>query len=331
MLLRERLPKIFTKRIAFGVLIRIGATMAMLCLFAEVLLRVVLGLGSPVLFLTDTRFGYFPRGDQHLRRFFVAIDTNHYGMRSAAIPEKKGAKDFRILFVGDSVPFGTTYVGQRDIFVQRIAAQLGNRREAQVSVMNASAPGWAPGNELGFLQARGTYDADVVVLVYNTKDLSQPFSVYKQSPLIPLRNPPLALVELWSRYLKPRILSESDLVDPGSTSNEGGPSATIEQSVLQTVDLTRQLVESRSARFAILLIPAFTSDVVLHQFEWDQGVRQLKRLAAQEDIPILDLTRDLSATDAASLYFDGIHLRQAGNEFVASKFVSWFNEEWPTL
>ncbi len=157
-------------------------SVAVLAIALEVGLRTILGLGSPVLYVTDPRFGYFPKGNQHLHRFFVDIDTNRFGMRSDPVSEVKTVGEYRILFVGDSVPFGTTYVDQRDIFVERIGASLKKIRGKLVSALNASSPGWAPSNEFEFIKARGLYDADLVVLVYNTKDLTQPFSPYQESP-----------------------------------------------------------------------------------------------------------------------------------------------------
>jgi hypothetical protein len=287
----------------------------------------LLGLGSPLLYRADSHFGYFPKENQHLRRFFVEIDTNPFGMRSNPIGATKAPGEYRILFVGDSVPFGTTYVDQKAIFVEQIAARLrGNGIAPRVQVLNASAPGWAPSNELEFLRARGLYDADMVVLVYNTKDLTQPFAPYHDSPEFPLQDPPTAIGELWSRYLQPHVFHRT-VSDPGSTEIDGPPSFDDAQRVLLTAEATRQLVSSQGRRLVVLYCPAVTADVHRYQSAWDKVLLDVKSWASQHSVPLLDMTGVLTARDAKQVYFDGIHLRQTGDKLVADAFVEWTNAE----
>jgi lysophospholipase L1-like esterase len=292
----------------------------------EIGLRMILGLGSPVLFEFDSNFGAYPKSNQHLHRFFVRINTNQYGMRSPPVASVKEDGDYRILFVGDSVPFGTTYVDQADIFVERMGGQLRINGKTRAIVMNGSSPGWAPSNELGFLKTRGLYAADMVVLVYNTKDLTQSFSQYQESPIMPLENPPSAIGELWQRYLMPRIVSARAVVDPGSTSADGRPVAASEK-VMETIEATRRLVESHGARFVILFLPIVTQDVRRYQSDWDQAIANLRRWAVGRGVPILDMSAVMSARDPAAIYFDGVHLRPAGDKLVADAFIKWFNAE----
>jgi hypothetical protein len=305
-----------------------GLTYALAALLVlELALRLALGLGAPVLYVTDPDFGYFPQSNQHLHRFFVHIDTNRFGMRSPDIDRRKAEGEYRILFVGDSVPFGTTYVDQSDIFVERIGRSLKSDVKSHFSVLNASAPGWAPENEFAFLKVKGTFSADMVVLVYNTKDLTQPFAQYVDSPLYPVRNPVLAVGELWSRYLKPRMITSIDLVDPGSTNQDDRPSTGDRQQVAATIANTAVLVALQHARFVILFCPAVTKDILQHQPEWDAALLSLKTWAQLNSVAVIDTTRVLSSRDPASIYFDGIHLRPAGDQLVAATFLSWLRDQ----
>jgi hypothetical protein len=299
-------------------------------LLLEVSLRTILGLGSPVLYIAQPDFGYFPKGGQHLHRFFVEIDTNLFGMRSRPVSEVKSRGEYRILFVGDSVPFGTTYVDQKDIFVEKIADHFDRIKGRQITVMNASSPGWAPGNELGFLESRGLYHADMVVLVYNTKDLVQPFVPYAESPLVPLQNPPTAVGELWSRYLLPRLIPGRRFVDPGSTSADGQPTAAAESHVLETMEMTRQYVSSHGARMVVLFSPVVTADVRRYQSDWDRALGQLKGWAELHGVPVLDMTKFMAVDDPQKIYFDGVHLRPTGDQIVADAFIERFGPELTT-
>ncbi|MDP9083513.1 MAG: hypothetical protein M3N50_07090 [Pseudomonadota bacterium] len=290
----------------------------------EMTSRMIFGLGSPVLFEVDPNFGSYPRPNQRLHRFFVDIDTNQYGMRSSPFAPKKQADEYRILFVGDSVPFGTTYIDQRDIFVEQIDLRLRQKKNVRAVIMNASSPGWAPSNELGFIKTRGLYDADLVVLVYNTKDLTQQFSAYRDSPITPLANPRFAISELWLRYVIPRLFPQLAVVDPGSTAAQGKPRLSDEALVMETIERTKEFVASKGARFVILYSPVFTDDVRSYQSDWDEALARLKRWGIQEGVPIIDMTNSVSR-NSARVYVDGIHLRKAGNGLYADTFMNWFN------
>ena len=65
-------------------------------------------------------------------------------------------------------------------------------------MLNASAGGWAASNEVGFLTERkGTFDADLVLIVLNSGDLQQPFNDYSESPSAPTEQPVSAIGEAW--------------------------------------------------------------------------------------------------------------------------------------
>lgn len=72
-------------------------------LCAEVSLRKIVGLGSPVLSVTDAQTGYRFKPNQKLLRFGKRVEYNQYSQRSEPIIESKAVDDLRILMVGDSV------------------------------------------------------------------------------------------------------------------------------------------------------------------------------------------------------------------------------------
>jgi lysophospholipase L1-like esterase len=224
--------------------------------------------------------------------------------------------------VGDSVPYGTTYVDQKAIFSEQVVSMMERRH---VTVMNAASPGWAPSNEFEFVKARGIYNADLVVFVYNTSDLAQPFSSYRPSPNTPLQNPPSAIVELWSRYIKPRIINTAAMIDNGSTASEDIPSGAATGMVLATISATRTYVQSQGAKFAILYSPSFTPGLEKRRAEWDRALNGLRRWVSAHDVPFLDMSTVIKPEKVPSLYFDRIHLRPSGDRLMAQNFVGWFD------
>ena len=291
----------------------------MLTAFAELSLRFFLGLGTPLLYATDVHFGYMPAPNQSIRRFGANIRINMYGMRSDPVPAARESDSIRLLFIGDSVTFGTTYVDQSEIFTELIKSALAARFKVPVEVLNASAGGWAPENEYEFLATRGTFDADVVVLVCNTNDLDQPFAPYEEAPQFPTHRPLSALWELWTRYVQPRIMARVPSGDPGSLP-EAVPNAALEANVFATLERAREIVQSRGARFAILFSPADYANQAAPA--WVAAVQRLHDWAQRSGVPLIDMTSPYRHYSHEQIYLDDIHLRPFAHNLVAKAFVA---------
>jgi hypothetical protein len=296
-----------------------------LLLALELSLRFVLGLGNPVIYRYDADCGYFPAPNQQARRFFAENDTNSFGMRSAEVPRRKSPGTLRILFVGDSVTYGTTYVDQSRIFTSILARELPERVHRPVEVLNASAGAWAPANETGYLTSRGTFDSDVVLFVLNTGDLVQPMNwpVLTLQGGYPEKKPPFALCELWLRYLKPRLFHGPAPLDAGSFSQRPDVNRDTPP-VLATLDRACRFARDHGAEFRIVYSPARGADWELP--DHSRAFEMLRSWAARNNVPLLDLSVDLTARPLKEVYQDGIHLRPEGDEIVAHAIERW---SWP--
>jgi hypothetical protein len=296
--------------------ILIGLASAILIVM-ELSLRLVLGLGHPLLISPNPTYGYLPSPNQELHRFFSRIHINGSSMRSEEVEAHKPPGTKRILLVGDSVLFGTTYLDQSVIFSTRLQHDLGAAGE----VMNVSAGGWAPANELGFLKAKGTYDADLVVFLLNTKDLTQPFAPFVANAANPTRNPYTAIGELFERYIVPRLFARLAVADPGSIA-EGDPAIEAETpKVLAALSEAHRIASDHGARFAVIYSPAVQEDVRQYQEHWDKGVSMLSDWAKGENVPLLDMRQDYDAHRFSDVFLDGIHLRPLGHELIEKAFI----------
>jgi lysophospholipase L1-like esterase len=65
-------------------------------------------------------------------------------------------------------------------------------------------------------------------------------------------------------------------------------------------------------------------EVRRYQSDWDLALAHLKEWAQQREVPVIDMTALGAAHSVAELYFDGIHLRPAGDRLFAQGFVDWF-------
>ena len=128
----------------------------------EVTLRLVFGLGNPVLSQADidTRYRFQP--NQKVFRFSKNIEYNQYSQRSEPITLEKPKGLLRILMTGDSVLNGGSLIDQGQTISELLEAKLpalGHPSE----VLNASA-GSGIGNQLGYLPKFGTFQGDAVIL-----------------------------------------------------------------------------------------------------------------------------------------------------------------------
>ena len=123
----------------------------------------------------------------------------------------------------------------------------------KVEVLNASANSWGPRNELAYLKQFGTFEAQLVVLLINTDDL---FATAPSSAPVgrdrnyPDRKPSLALVEVFNRYLLPKVLPEQE-----SKVSQVSPEKDPVGSNLEAIGQIQTLSNTNSAEFVLLMTP----------------------------------------------------------------------------
>jgi hypothetical protein len=287
----------------------------------EMTLRFALGFGHPLLYRADPKTGYFPVANQQLRRFGANIHTNEFGMRSESLTDTGTEPALRLLFIGDSVTFGTTYVDQSKIFTELIKNQLALGTRGHVQVLNASANGWAPDNEYQFLVSRGTLNANVVIFVLNTNDLDQQPAVLSQSPQFPTSAPHSAIQELWTRYVQPRITHSASINDPGATA-ESIPDSVQNDHVLLLLEAAKKYSESHGARFVLIFSP--TDSSVEKTGPWMTTIQKFFDWSIRQNVKLIDMSPIYSKYPKSTVYFDDIHLRPFGDQLVAAEFVKRF-------
>lgn len=284
----------------------------------------MIGLGTPVLYATDPDCGYLPKSEQHVIRFFANNTINQYGMRCDEIAPHKAAGALRIMFVGDSVTYGTTYVDQASLFTEVVKRELPDVVGRPVEVLNCSAGGWGIPNEVGFVKSRGTFDADMVVFVLNTSDpLQGPGAFTPDVPGSPTHNPMLATQELWSRYIGPR-LRDQVFADTGSTTSANPPEKLSDCPLnMQRLCEARDVAAANHAGFAVLFVPFRGKywDTAL----WTQGHAMLADWCQSNHVPLMDMTDEMKQHDVSEIYFEGgVHMRPAGHQVVAEHVKQGF-------
>lgn len=303
------------------IIYKIFAVFLLLIALSEASLRYVLGLGHPVLITPDAACDYIMKPDQRVSRFFAMTRINHEGMRSEEVNTARKQGNLRILFLGDSITYGTGRVDQNKIFTELVRRDLGSILHRQIEVLNASAGGWAIENEVSFVSSRGIFASDIVVIVVNDGDLTQPEATLSEvSRELPQIRPIWAIGELYSRVIKPRFLHAVS----GTAEAHFNSFDSCEQIRKNLIDLNRldRLVTANHARLVLMFIP-FRKDVP-HPGEEASVV--FRGWCDAHKVTMIDLTFAEKPYSAAEITLDhGIHFNAKGHLVIARAMEA----EWP--
>jgi hypothetical protein len=179
-------------------IIRVALWAAGIVLAGIVVLELFLrwqGLGDPPLYEADPYAGYALKPTQQLTRLGGSrVHVNSLGMRSTETTRDKMPGKFRVLVVGDSVPYGGSYIDQEELFC-RVAEKQLDGSDTPVEILNAGVNAYGPRNILGYVQSRGLYEADMVIVYLPWGTLLRDFTSFYIVPF--WSNSPLwALAEL---------------------------------------------------------------------------------------------------------------------------------------
>jgi hypothetical protein len=299
----------------------------------EVLLRVLLGFGNPLIYITDAECGYLLAPNQKVRRLGNRIEINEYSMRSGAIAPVPTPETLRVLLLGDSVANGGWWTHQTDTIseimarelrlqVQNLAsdAQLGSQvNYSNFEVLNASANSWGPRNQLAYAKRFGVFGANAVVLLLNTDD----FFASAPCPLVvgrdrsyPDRKPRSATLELLSRYLLPAVPTPQ-LAAPAATSGD------VVGCNLEAIGQIQKIAVSANVEFLLAVTPKRSEFGDPGPRDWEVKARaRLAELVETEKITYIDFLPIFNGgAELPTLYRDSIHLSPQGNQLV-SKTIS---------
>jgi hypothetical protein len=296
--------------------------LALLAVATEAALRLLLGLGNPVLIASDAACSYVTKPNQNVFRFFVHTRINRNGMRSDEVAPARSPGVLRVLFVGDSITYGTTHVDQSKIFTQLVHTGLPAVVHQPVEVLNASANAWAVDNEWSWVRTRGIFQSNFVLLVLNDGDLTQPRATIDQvDDALPQKRPATAIGELYTRFLAPRIFHIAGRSDAGDTIVPGDMTM---RANLDDLTRFRALVQSQQGRMVLVFVP-FRIDIPNASAKADNVLRSW---AGQNQVPFLDLTSALSPYSVGQIcIYDHLHLNALGNQVVSQAIL----RQWPEL
>ncbi|QYU69328.1 hypothetical protein J4558_04070 [Leptolyngbya sp. 15MV] len=294
--------------------------LALAVLVAEVVLRLVVGLGDPPLYRADPSIEYLNVPGSY-RRFGKRITINRWSMRAPELDPDKPAEEYRVLVVGDSIVHGGAKLDDGELATTLLRERLSRAMGRPVSVAAVATGSWGPPNQLAYLERYGLFGADAAIIVWSSHDAWDNPRFGPLPDALPQRRPLLALEEALRRYA-PAMLARL-------TRRAGTPDflwVGTERDVEASLSAARSMV----SRFRSAGIPV---GVVLHAArserarDYDGPLRMgrghLDRLVADLGLPIAETAGVFSALERTGIdpLMDDLHPNAAGQRALAEVMV----------
>jgi hypothetical protein len=311
---KEKLRRWLRRGLLWG-----SAAVVALLLVIELVARLGFGLCDPPLLVADPDMEYRFAPSQHSRMFGNEISFNRYSMRSPDFPEHKSTPDeFRVMVIGDSVIYGGTKIDQKDLATTRLQETLQARLKRPVVVGNIAAGSWGPPNMDAYVKRYGLFDADVVVIVVSSHDVSDAMTfapVVGLDPDFPDRKPRSALWLIATRYL-PRYLA---IRHQANSAPEPHPTTEPTDQVAASMSGLRDLIE-RARKSGARVIVAQQWERTELDGDFMMGHDMIKQVVESEGIePVQFGPRFKALLDqGVSPYRDFLHPSAAGQAVIAN-------------
>lgn len=314
------------RKLFLCVLVLAGALAGLV--FAELGLRVV-GLGEPVVYRTNIAYRYAPRPNQSVqRRRGVRVTINESGYRSTESWTKPAA--FKVLWIGDSVTWGGSYIDDRDTFAELSCKAIEDATGLEAVCGNAGVNAYGVDNMTSRLRYdRAGESANVVVAVVGWWNLDRAQQNIGGNSWLQ-RDPPGWFPALWefAAYEASRIL----VFLQGERSCDDAYVPQVARASL--AGLLRELAKKQNEGATVLLV----RPLALHELVDVESVaampalpcperalvliREFEEAVASSDLPYMDMTsvaRREAMDSAASFFYDKsfFHLDVRGHRVYA--------------
>ncbi len=293
-------------------------------LMTELGLRLIGGLGKRVTFIPDEEIGYLLAPNQNVRRFGKTTLVNQYSMRSASIEKERPKDTLRVLMLGDSIINGNWWTDQKAVLSEVIEKQIHAPNFKQIEVLNASANSWNPRNQIAYLRRFGTFDAQLIILVINTDDLSgqaPTFLPVGNDLNYPDNQPNSAIGEILERQFFP----PKQVVIPKEKIG-------LNKKNLEAIKQIKEVAKQSSAKF-ILAITPLRREATDNPENYDKRARnRLYDWVKENEVTFINFLPIFQQYNSPnSLYRDHIHLSPLGDAIVADTLTKAINQQFVNL
>lgn len=284
------------------------------------------GAGTPVLYYTDSAYGFAPRENQRLvRQHGARVTIDALGLR--ATRDWRTPADLRILFIGDSVTWGGTAVDDGDTFAEQTCALLNRTGDRNTLCGNAGVNAYGTDNMRERLRFLPFDSQDVIVVTILTADTTRNLTRLGLTPYFAV--PPAgtfpALTEVGVHLLY-RFIERTRY-----HANQHRPDHDFTVATESIEALLMQLRAMQAKGKTVILVHALALiDVEAGGPQsWPAFTQHVDRLIEKSGFPIVRVVERLWEAGITPAYADGTHLSALGHRIYAEAIVEVLRHEIP--
>jgi hypothetical protein len=297
------------------------AILALPVIATEIYLRWI-GLGNPLLYYTNASYRYALQPNQHeLRREGAHVTIDSAGLRG--VPDWSAPADAKILFIGDSITYGGSYVDDKDTFAHQTCVHLAAALKHRFTCGNAGVNGYGTDNMAERIRYKPFNDEAAVVVTLEAEDSIRGLADLRSNYFF-TRSPPgpfKALSEA-ATFLAWNIFN---IMRPYGLSYHRDDDFRVSKRSLE--NLYSALRETYGAdRKVLIVLSPFRFHLNGHETEF---VHAVQASLGQSGFDVLDMHGPVSKAVTADFYSDDVHLDVVGNHFygeqIANRLLSYFS------
>jgi lysophospholipase L1-like esterase len=262
------------------------------------------GLGKVVLYDANPIYGYRAQPNQIVaRKPHRVVKINNLGLRAE---QDWDPKDFnhKILFLGDSVTYGGSYISNDQLF-----SSLVGKKIPTYAAGNAGVNGWGVNNVHAFIKEMEFLPAQVYVTMFPEGDFYRGLNRIGGQPFW-TRKPHYALEELSQFFIYKIHLKKTPVIDFYS-SDAPEKTKIVEIAVRNLKELDDYL--KQNDRDHLIYISPSQSQVLQNSQE-DKIIKDLLQKHGLKVVYIKDHLKHLTNKDIKECYHDEIHLSAKGHQ-----------------
>lgn len=273
----------------------------------ELSLEKFMGLGNPIIYDSNPLYGYRPVPNKEYTRFYGAnLKFNNLGLRAPADWDQNPRN--KILFLGDSVTYGGSYIDNKELFSYLAVKEFNNYQSG-----NAAVNAWGVENIYGLIVESKFMPAKIYLTILTEGDFYRGLTRIAGLPFYNVK-PKFALLELWYYFCYKQNLQRyknwlAFAAEPEKT-------LVVEKAVNKLKEMDIFLAQ-QGCQHLVFISPSKAQ--VLNAANKDMVVYKLLHKYDLKPIYIIDKFQNynLPAKTKADLFYDNIHLNKKGHEIWA--------------
>jgi hypothetical protein len=261
------------------------------------------GLGKVVVYDTSPVYGYRPIPHQDAsRNKNIALRFNNLGLRADVDWDLAQTKN-KILFLGDSVTYGGSYIANSELFSTLAIKDFKNYQSA-----NAGVNAWGVLNVHALIKQMAFLPADIYVSVFPEGDFYRGLMRIGGQPFWS-QTPKYALEELW-QYLAYKINLKKTWSQTQTPLSKSSQIHTVELAALSIKDLNIYF-DSQHKKHLLYISPSRSQ--MQGKTTINTDIKQALQKYNIEVVYIKDKLEQMNIKNIDALFHDEIHLTKEGH------------------